>query len=108
LLKRCQANDYFNKEALAASNAYSAVGDSFSWTNLSTFYRNGGKLIFYHGVSDPWFSAVDTVEYYRNVIKDNGGADKVSEWCRLFLDPKYPHYTGKGDSKDAKNYECRE
>jgi hypothetical protein len=22
--------------------------------------------------------------------------------------PKYPHYTGKGDSRDAPNYECRE
>jgi hypothetical protein len=149
-----------DKEALAASNAYSAVGDSFNWTNLGTFYRNGGKMIFYHGVSDPWFSALDTVEYYKNLIKDNGGADKVSEWCRLFLVPgmghcsggektvdqfdmlsaivnwvekgeapdtiiatgrafpdssrplcpysKYPHYTGKGDSNDAKNYECKE
>ncbi len=32
-------------------------------TNLSTFSLNGGKLIFFHGVSDPWFSALDTLGY---------------------------------------------
>jgi len=28
-------------------------------TNLSTFSLNGGKLIFFHGDSDPWFSPLD-------------------------------------------------
>jgi hypothetical protein len=28
-----------------------------SWTNLNTFSNHGGKQMFFHGVSDPWFSA---------------------------------------------------
>ena len=33
----------------------STVGDTADWTNLSSFSGHGGKLLFYHGVSDPWF-----------------------------------------------------
>ncbi|HEY1679204.1 MAG TPA: alpha/beta hydrolase family protein [Candidatus Sulfotelmatobacter sp.] len=43
-------------EALAASQP---LVDSMS-TNLTTFSAHGGKLIFYHGDSDPWFSPLDT------------------------------------------------
>ena len=41
------------------------------------FSGNGGKLIFYHGNSDPWFSALDTVDYYERMTTANGGDDKV-------------------------------
>ena len=59
-----------NVDAEAAtvnSNPVSILGDSASWTNLNTFSSHGGKLIFYHGVSDPWFSAKDTIDYYRRL-----------------------------------------
>ena len=36
-------------------------------TNLTTFSANGGKLIFYHGDSDPWFSPLDTFGYYKDM-----------------------------------------
>ncbi|MGH8220349.1 MAG: hypothetical protein ACREUT_17570 [Steroidobacteraceae bacterium] len=38
--------------------------DTERWTNLSTFAADGGKQLFYHGMSDPWFSAFDTIGYY--------------------------------------------
>ena len=47
-------------------------------TNLTTFSANGGKLIFYHGDSDPWFSALDTHRYYTEMVAANGGPDAVS------------------------------
>jgi hypothetical protein len=50
-----------DKEALAASQP---LVDSMS-TNLTTFSAHGGKLIFYHGDSDPWFSPLDTFGYYK-------------------------------------------
>jgi feruloyl esterase len=63
-------------------------------TNLSTFSLNGGKLIFFHGDSDPWFSALDTLGYYKSLAAANGGAEKVSEWSRMFLVPGMAHCGG--------------
>ena len=45
--------------AAAADPAEALIATS-RWTNLNTFSNHGGKLIFFHGVSDPWFSALDT------------------------------------------------
>jgi feruloyl esterase len=69
------------------------------WTNLNTFSGRGGKLLFWHGVSDPWFSALDTVDYYNRMTQTNGGADRVREWSRLFLVPGAGH-CGGGPSLD--------
>ena len=81
---------------VAASEAMSAramVGDTGAWTNLSSFHGHGGKLIFAHGVSDPWFSARDTVEYYERLGRDNGEAT-LRDWSRLFLVPGMGHCGG--------------
>ena len=63
-------------------------------TNLSTFSGDGGKLIFFHGDSDPWFSPLDTLEYYKSLAATNGGGDKVTEWSRMFLVPGMGHCGG--------------
>jgi len=68
-------------------------------TNLTTFSGNGGKLIFFHGDSDPWFSALDTLGYYQSLAETNDGAEKVSEWSRIFLVPGMAH-CGGGPSLD--------
>jgi feruloyl esterase len=73
------------------------VGDSAHWTQLNSFSEHGGKLIFYHGVSDPWFSAQDTVRYYEQMSADNGGPAAVTKWSRLFLVPGMGH-CGGGDA----------
>ena len=63
-------------------------------TNLSTFSPSGGKLIFFHGDSDPWFSPLDTLGYYQSRAATNGGAEEVSEWSRMFLVPGMAHCGG--------------
>jgi feruloyl esterase len=68
-------------------------------TNLSTFSLNGGKLIFFHGDSDPWFSPLDTLGYYQSLAAGNGGAEKVAQWSRMFLVPGMAH-CGGGPSLD--------
>jgi len=68
-------------------------------TNLSTFSLSGGKLIFFHGDSDPWFSPLDTLGYYKSLAATNGGPDKVAEWSRIFLVPGMTH-CGGGPSLD--------
>jgi feruloyl esterase len=81
-------------EAALAATPNAAVGDTAAWTQLDSFSRHGGKLIFYHGVSDAWFSAKDTVRYYERLTADNGGRDEVMKWSRLFLVPGMGHCLG--------------
>lgn len=68
-------------------------------TNLSTFAAHGGKLIFYHGDSDPWFSPLDTFDYYKGVVAANGGLDAVSKWSQFYFVPGMSHCAG-GQSLD--------
>ena len=63
------------------------VDDLHCWANLNTFSARGGTLLFWHGVSDPWFSALDTVDYYERLTEANGGPGQVRDWSRLFLVP---------------------
>jgi pimeloyl-ACP methyl ester carboxylesterase len=85
----------FDVDAAAADamDARAMVGDSSAWTNLSTFRGHGGKLIFLHGVSDPWFSAQETVRYYEQLGRDNPEAT-LADWSRLFLVPGMGHCGG--------------
>lgn len=86
-----------DRDALVAASQVSAVGDSAHWTQLNTYFQHGGKLIFYHGLSDPWFSAKDTIRYYTEMTADNGGAGVVTRSSRLFLVPGMGHCAG-GDA----------
>src|SRR3954470_12994519 len=83
------------------SNPTAIIGDSWTWTNLSSFSAHGGKLIFYHGVSDPWFSAKDTIDYYGRMSMANGGEAKVKDWSRLFLSPGMGHCNGGSATLDT-------
>ncbi len=70
------------------------------WTNLNTVSGHGGKLIFWHGLSDPWFSALDTLDYYERMAKANGGLDPVRGWSRLYLVPGMGHCGGGPETLD--------
>jgi pimeloyl-ACP methyl ester carboxylesterase len=74
--------------------------DTYNWTNLSTFVAHSGKQLFYHGVSDPWFSALSTTDYYHRLAADNGGDEKVLGFARLFLVPGMGHCAGGDASLD--------
>jgi len=91
-----------DKEAMrAAADPAAAIGDTANWTNMSTFFGRGGKLLFFHGVSDPWFSAKDTVGYYERMAKANGGMSKVrDDSSRLFLVPGMSHCAGGSAALD--------
>lgn len=71
------------------------------WTNLNAFSGHGGKLIFWHGMSDPWFSALDTLDYYNRMAKENGGVETVRDWSRLFLVPGMGHCAGGAETLDS-------
>src|SRR5262245_6488142 len=63
-------------------------------TNLKGFFDRGGKLIQYHGWSDPQISPGASVWYYKSVLEMNGGAGKVHESYRLFMVPGMAHCGG--------------
>jgi feruloyl esterase len=90
-----------DQAAASAAGAQAAISDTAGWTNLSSFAGHGGKLLFFHGVSDPWFSAQDTIGYYERLGRDNGGADRVSTWSRLFLVPGMGHCQGGAAALDT-------
>jgi feruloyl esterase len=75
------------------------LGDSL-YTNLSSYFGHNGKLIFYHGLSDAWFSSNDTLGYYERMASDNGGAEKVSSSSRLFMVPGMAHCNGGAATLD--------
>lgn len=77
----------------AALTAAQPLTDSMS-TNLTTFSAHRGKLIFYHGDSDPWFSPLDTFGYFKDMASANGGIDSVSSWSQFYFVPGMGHCGG--------------
>ncbi|HEY6903059.1 MAG TPA: DUF6351 family protein [Candidatus Acidoferrales bacterium] len=80
-------------DARVEANESQTLTDT-TWTNLSSFSEHGGKLIFYHGTSDPVFSPFDTLAYYERMAKNNGGLDQVENWSRFFFVPGMNHCAG--------------
>ena len=69
--------------------------------DLGPFRARGGKLIVYHGWSDPDISALSSVDYYEQVaslLGGNGDRDaslaETAEFFRLFLVPGMGHCRG--------------
>ena len=78
--------------------AEKAIKDSMDATNpnLKPFVDHGGKLLIYHGWSDPGIPPLNTVQYYKNVVDSLGGASKTANSIRLFMVPGMGH-CGGGD-----------
>jgi tannase/feruloyl esterase len=61
--------------------------------DLKRFKDRGGKLIIYHGWSDPAIPPVNTVHYYQSVVSKMG-AKNAAAFVRLFMVPGMQHCGG--------------
>jgi feruloyl esterase len=68
--------------------------------NLTPFFAHGGKIVQYHGWSDPQISPGSSVEYYQSVAAATGGAAGLRDAYRLFMVPGMAHCRG-GDGTDT-------
>ena len=68
--------------------------------DLSAFIKRGGKLLQYHGWSDPQISPGNSAQYYRRVVDALGGASQVQGGYRLFMAPGMGH-CGGGDGPNS-------
>ena len=56
--------------------------------------------MFFHGVSDPWFSAKDTLGYFNDMVAQNGGDEQVSQWSQFYFVPGMGHCRGGEQALD--------
>jgi tannase/feruloyl esterase len=62
--------------------------------DLRPFKARSGKLIVYHGWSDPAISAYGTIAYYDRMTKAVGGVKEAESFSRLYLVPGMHHCRG--------------
>jgi feruloyl esterase len=68
--------------------------------DLGDFFRRGGKLLQYHGWSDPSVSPLSSIDYYNSVKGFMGGPVSVRDSYRLFVVPGMDH-CGGGDGPNT-------
>ena len=83
----------FDKDVGNLNTSTPLVSYSVS-TDLSKFKNRGGKIIYYHGVSDPGPPVEGTMTYYDALSARNGGAEATGAFARLFLVPNMGHCRG--------------
>jgi len=68
--------------------------------NLREFFRRGGKLLQYHGWTDPSISPLNSINYYDSVADFMGGPANARGSYRLFMVPGMDH-CGGGDGPNT-------
>ncbi len=80
-------------ELIARTRSIMGKGEARDPARLNPFFARGGKVISYHGVSDPSIPALRSVQFYNDLIAQQGAA-KANANARLFLVPGMQHCGG--------------
>jgi feruloyl esterase len=80
------------RDAKTADNELAATLNATS-ADLGRFARRGGKLLLYHGWSDPAISPMNSIDYYNAVVAKTG-TTTAEKMLRLFMVPGLQHCSG--------------
>ena len=95
---RLAAKDGFDSDIDFTDNKLGALFNATS-PDLSAFRARGGKLIQYHGWSDPDITPLNSIDYYESAVRlnakgGNHGLRDTKEFYRLFMVPGMQHCSG--------------
>jgi feruloyl esterase len=74
--------------------AEDAIYGTWADDQLAAYKAHGGKLLIYHGLSDPIFSAKESIDYINRLAANNGGLAATSGFARHFPIPGMVHCSG--------------
>lgn len=82
----------FDDAVAASDKKFAGVLNAMN-ADMKAFESRGGKLIIYHGWSDPGISPLSAVNYYESVVKKMGQKD-ADTFVRLYMVPGMQHCSG--------------
>lgn len=62
--------------------------------DLSAFRNRGGKIVIWHGGADQLIPPDGTIDYYKRVLAQMGGAQETAQFARFFMAPGVGHCGG--------------
>ncbi len=83
----------FDTDVALADRMYGSILNAVD-PNLKAFKAHGGKLIMYHGWSDPHIAPLNSIDYYKSVVAAMGGVAETEDFARLFMIPGMGHCRG--------------
>jgi hypothetical protein len=86
-------------DSMKTANQKTADALNATSPDLSAFRSRGGKLILYHGWNDPAIPALNTVNYYQDVISKMGRS-ATDSFTRLYMVPGMQHCGGGPGPED--------
>jgi len=78
-------------DQLLASSPVATNSDSL---DISKFVKHNGKIIWYHGLSDPGPPVLGTINYYNELAAQNGGFQGAAKFSRFYPIPNMGHCAG--------------
>jgi feruloyl esterase len=90
----------FDKDIALSDKLGNTVMNAADQTKLKPLFARGGKILLYHGWSDPNITPLISVQYYNSTVAANGGLDKTYDEVRLFMVPGMGH-CGGGDGPNT-------
>jgi feruloyl esterase len=91
----------FDKDTARADKLGYQKMNAVNPENLKTLFAHGGKILMYHGWSDPAISPLIGIKLYKDAVKANGGLKNTYDKIRLFLVPNSGHCGNPFDQMEA-------